>query len=59
MARKEYDPAIAARIKKSTYDYYVNLAKRRGETLTDVVRAAIYCYEIKIRDIQERWEEVK
>ena len=30
-----------------------------GETLTDVVRAAIYCYEIKIRDIQERWEEVK
>ena len=57
MATKEYDPAIAARIKQSTYDYLVDVAKRRRETVTDVVKIALYEYEDKLRRIDERYEE--
>jgi len=51
MPRKEYDPAIAARVKKSSYAYLVDLAKRRSTTISDVVSDAIYQYEKKCREI--------
>ena len=54
MTDKKYDPAIAARIKQSTYDYLVDVAKRRSETITDVVKIALYEYEEKLRDIDEK-----
>ena len=58
MARKKYDPAIAARIKQDTYDYLVDVAKRRRETITDVVKIAIYEYEEKLRKIDNDWSDL-
>jgi len=57
MARKEYDPAIAARIKQSTYDYFVDVADRRRENITDVVKVALYEYEEKLKRIDEKHKE--
>ena len=56
MTENKYDPAIAARIKKSTYDYIVNVAKRRSETISEVVATAIYQYEEKCRIVDKRNE---
>ncbi len=53
--RKQYDPAIAARVKQETYDYYLDVAKRRRETINDVVKVAIYEYEEKLRRIDESY----
>ncbi len=54
MVRKEYDPAIAARIKKSTYDYICSIADRRIVTVSSVVAEAIYDYEEKCKRIEGR-----
>lgn len=54
MARKEYPPAIAARIDKSDYDYLYDVAERRKEYLSDVVRIALRDYVEKLKRLDER-----
>ena len=53
MANKEYDPAVAARIKKSTYEYFRDISKRRIEPMSKIVRTACYEHEEKLRRVEE------
>ena len=57
MARKDYDPAIAGRIKKSSYDYICSLAEKRVVPISTVVAEAMYEYEEKCRKIQESFDK--
>ena len=55
--RKKYDPAIATRIKRKTYNFYKDLAKRRIESISKTVAVALYEYEEKCRQIEKGFED--
>ena len=50
MAKREYDPPIAARIPKDDWVYLVDLSSRRSELLSITIRNAIKQYVEKCKE---------
>jgi predicted DNA-binding protein len=54
---KSYDPTIAARINKETYNYLRDLSKRRAESMSTIINVAIREYVEKCKRIEESLDD--